>query len=162
MSYTDIRFNEPENTDCNIEFAEFNGVDILTELDIISDQIEVGGVSKTVAVQLLRELIVKLGKCERKRKMWSKSEKKYLIENYKDKTNQELANALNRTFASVSVKSCLLGLHKSKKFISEKNGRNAWGPDHINKQKLKKRRSRAKTVKPAVQYKDGVLRHKIK
>jgi hypothetical protein len=51
-----------------------------------------------------------------KRKFWTKEEIDYLIQNYPDKDNEDLAIILNRTKSSITGKSGALGLRKSKAF----------------------------------------------
>ena len=51
-----------------------------------------------------------------KKKFLTKEEIDYLIENYPDKENEDLAIILNRTKSSITGKSGRLGLRKSKAF----------------------------------------------
>ena len=49
-----------------------------------------------------------------KRKNWTKEEELFLIENYSNKSNDELSKILNRTSSSITKKSNVLNLKKSK------------------------------------------------
>jgi hypothetical protein len=57
-----------------------------------------------------------------KKKFWTKEEIDYLIENYPDKENEDLAIILNRTKSSITGKSGPLGLKKSKAFWKRVGG----------------------------------------
>ncbi len=57
------------------------------------------------------------------KKPWKKEEEIYIINNYSNKTNKELAKTLNRTVSAVMNKSSSLKLYKDKNFICKVNKR---------------------------------------
>lgn len=51
-------------------------------------------------------------------KRWTESDIQYLKENYSDVSNKDIAKALERTIGAVFVRAQILGLKKSKNYLS--------------------------------------------
>lgn len=139
-----------------IAFDKYNGVDVISELDNISDQVEIGGISKNVLIELLCDLIEKVGQSDGKARIWSASELKFLSENYANLSNQEIANRLDRTVSSVNVKSHTLGLKKTMDYRSVRNGENSGRKNRIIPRKTPIKRNR---INKSTEYSNGILRH---
>lgn len=104
----------------------YNGIDVLTELDLIQDAVDLGGISRNCLVDRLSALINKIGR-DKSRKIWDSDEIYYLIDNYRDVSNAELSKKLNRPIASINVKAHRYGLKKSQSFLSMQYRKNAFG-----------------------------------
>lgn len=53
-------------------------------------------------------------------KRWTESDIQYLRENYADVSNRDIANALERTIGAVFLRAQILGLKKSKDYLSSR------------------------------------------
>lgn len=107
-------------------------------------------------IELLCDLIEKVGRSDGKARIWSASELKFLSENYANLSNQEIANRLDRTVSSVNVKSHTLGLKKTMDYRSVRNGENGGGENRILPRKTPVKRNR---ISKSTEYSNGILRH---
>ncbi len=121
--------------------TKYGSVDVLTELDLIHDQVTVGDCEKLHLIKMLDQLIKKLKNDGRSYRIWTFEETEYLMRNYKNQGNLEIGKILGRPISSVNLKAHSYGLKKSKEYLAEMNVKNRRGDLYVPRAKKIEKKS---------------------